>query len=219
MYVSQIMSTEVDTATPEMKLSHAANLMREKRRRFLPVVDEENHLVGLFSHKELARAAPSDITTLTVGEVNYLTSRITVGQIMQKEPLSCGPGTLVEEAGMLMRTHKVGCLPVLYRDKVVGVVTEDDILDFLLDITGCYLQDTARIAVHLPDETGTLAELLNRINAFGGYIATVVSPVSRDETGKRIAIVRYRSDNPESLDDHLESLGYDLITEELPGAD
>lgn len=216
MYVSQIMSTEVDSATAEMKLNHAANLMREKRRRFLPVVDAGNRLVGLFSHKELARAAPSDITTLTVGEVNYLTSSITVGQIMQKQPLTCSPSTLVEEAGLLMRQHKTGCLPVLHDGHVVGVVTEDDILDFLLDITGCNLSDTARIAVHLPDETGTLATLLSRINEFGGYIATVVSPVSRDETGKRIAIIRYRSDNPENLDDHLQALGYDLITEELP---
>lgn len=216
MYVAQIMSSKVDSATEDMKLSHAAQIMRERNRRFLPVVDDNNSLVGMFSHKELAKSEPSAITTLSVGEVNYLTAKITVGQLMQKSPLTCLPETLVEEAGHIMRQNKVGCLPVIHDNHLVGVVTEDDILDFLLDITGCSLTDTARIAIHLPDTTGALGALMGKINDFGGYIATVVSPVSRDETGKRIAIIRYRADNPEGLDDHLQALGYDLITEELP---
>lgn len=216
MYVAQIMSSEVDTATEDMKLSRAAQIMRDSNRRFLPVVDSNNCLVGMFSHKELAKSEPSAITTLSVGEVNYLTAKITVGQLMQKKPLTCDPETLVEEAGHIMRQNKIGCLPVIHDNHLVGVVTEDDILDFLLDITGCSLTDTARIAIHLPDATGALGALMGKINEFGGYIATVVSPVSRDETGKRIAIIRYRADNPEGLDDHLQALGYDLITEELP---
>ena len=216
MYVAQIMSTKLDSVGKETKLSHAASMMREKNRRFLPVVDEKNRLEGLLSHKEMARAAPSDITTLSVGEVNYLTAKITVGEVMQRAPLTCGPSTLVEEAGLLMRQNRVGCLPVLHGDHLVGVITEDDILDFLLDITGCNLTDTARIAVHLPDQTGMLSNLLKKINEYGGYIATVVSPVSPVEPGKRIAIIRYRADNPAGLDDHLQELGYDLVAEELP---
>ncbi|MET0118752.1 MAG: CBS and ACT domain-containing protein [Sedimenticola sp.] len=217
MYVEQIMSGEVDTATEDMKLSHAAQLMREKDRRFLPVVDDQQRLVGLFSHRELAQAEPSAITTLSVGEVNYLTSKITIGQLMRRDPVVCTPSTLVEDAGHLIRKNKVGALPVVEEGRLVGIVTESNILDFLLDITGCGLRDSTRIAVHLPDEIGALGQLLDRINDFGGYIATVVSPLSIDQTGNRVAIIRYRSGNPESLDDHLRGLGYDLITEELPG--
>ncbi|MEE9357690.1 hypothetical protein [Candidatus Vondammii sp. HM_W22] len=76
----------------------------------------------------------------------------------------------------------------------MGVVTEDDILDFLLDIIGCSLTNTARIAIHLPDATGDPGVLMGKINEFGGYIATATSPVSKDETGKHIAIIRYRAD-------------------------
>ncbi|MES9960697.1 MAG: CBS and ACT domain-containing protein [Sedimenticola sp.] len=217
MYVEQIMSGEVDTTTEDMKLSHAAQLMREKDRRFLPVVDDQQRLVGLFSHRELAQAEPSAITTLSVGEVNYLTSKITIGQLMRRDPVVCTPSTLVEDAGHLIRKNKVGALPVVEEGRLVGIVTESNILDFLLDITGCGLRDSTRIAVHLPDEIGALGQLLDRINDFGGYIATVVSPLSIDQTGNRVAIIRYRSGNPESLDDHLRGLGYDLVTEELPG--
>ena len=61
MYVSQIMSQPVETTTASTKLTHAAKIMAEKHRRFLPVVDENDQLLGLFSHKELARSGPSDI--------------------------------------------------------------------------------------------------------------------------------------------------------------
>jgi acetoin utilization protein AcuB len=216
MYVEQIMSRKVDTVAAETKLSHASQLMHEKRRRFLPVVDADMHLAGLLTHRELARSEPSSITTLSVGEVNYLTSKITVEQIMQKSPLTCTPDTLVEEAGHMMRQEKIGCLPVIEGGVLVGVITEDDILDFLLDITGCSLHDTARLALHLPDVKGALGTLLDQINDLGGYIATVVSPMTRDETGMRVVIVRFRAENPRSIDDRLRELGYDLITEVLP---
>jgi len=216
MYVSQIMSTNVDTATEDMRLSHAAGMMREKQRRFLPVVDSENRLLGLFGHKELSSAEPSTITTLSVGEVNYLTSKITIGQLMRKNPLTCTPDTLVEEAGHLIRQRKLGCLPVIDQGRLVGVISVSDILDFFLDITGCTLTDTARIAVKLPDRIGSLGTLLDRINDFGGYIATVISPVTQDDSGNRIAIIRHRSDHPMDLDQHLRELGFELITEKLP---
>jgi acetoin utilization protein AcuB len=216
MYVEQIMSRDIDTVTGETKISHAAQIMREHNRRYLPVVDGSGQLVGLFGHKELASAEPSAITTLDVGEVNYLTSRITVGQLMRKAPATCSPSTLIEVAGQLIREHKIGSLPVIENDRLVGVVSETDILDFFLDITGCTLTDTARIAVSLPDEVGALGNLLDCINDHGGYIATVVSPVTRDQGGNRTAIVRYRSEDPASLDAHLRDQGYTLITEELP---
>jgi acetoin utilization protein AcuB len=217
MYVAQIMSRPVDTLTADLKLSQVSKLMRDKARRFMPVVDQDQRLIGLVSHRELERAEPSSITTLSVGEVNYLMAKVKVAQIMVKEVISCGPDTLVEEAGQLMRDKGIGCLPVVEQGRLVGIVTDDDILDFLLAITGCNLKDTARIAVHLPDQTGELGRLLQAINRQGGYIATVVSPVAPDETGMRIAIVRYRAENPTELDEQLRRDGYDLITECLPG--
>lgn len=216
MYVKQIMADTVDTVTPETRLSHAAQLMREKGRRFLPVVDAQGMLQGLFGQRELAAAEPSTVTSLSVGEINYLSSKLTVGQLMQHDPVCCSRETLVEDAGHMIRTHKVGALPVVDGKRLVGIVTEGAILDFLLDITGCHLHDSARIAVHLPDEAGALGNFLNQVTALNGYIATVVSPLSIDESGKRVVILRYRADNPAALDQQLRAKGYELLTEELP---
>lgn len=216
MYVEKIMSRPVDTVAADLKLSQAAHLMREKGRRFLPVADADGRLLGLLSHRELERAEPSAITTLSVGEVNYLMAKIKVEQVMRPEVITCGPGTLIEVAGQFMRDKRIGCLPVVdERMHLLGIVTDDDILDFFLAITGCGMEDTTRIAVHLPDRAGELAKLLAAINGQGGYIATVVSPVSPDETGMRIVIVRFRAPDPDALDRYLRSQGYDLFTEEL----
>ena len=219
MYVETIMSRPVDTVTADLKLSQVAHLMREKGRRFLPVVDAAGGLVGLLSHREVERAAPSAITTLSVGEVNYLMAKVTVGQVMRREVITCGPRALVEVAGQLMRTKGIGCLPVVdAQRRLLGIVTDDDILDFFLAITGCGLDDTTRIAVHLPDRTGELSRFLGAINAQGGYIATVVSPVAPDATGMRVVIARYRAADPQAVDRHLRALGIDIFTEEMASA-
>ena len=219
MYVEQIMSRPVDTVTTDLKLSQVAHLMREKGRRFLPVVDGSGRLLGLLSHREVEKAEPSAITTLSVGEVNYLMAKVKVEQVMRREVITCGPGTLVEVAGQLMRDRGIGCLPVVDGEgRLLGIVTDDDILDFFLAITGCGLEDTTRIAVHLPDRAGELAKFLAAINGQGGYIATVVSPVAPDATGMRIVIVSFRAADPAALDQHLRGLGYDLYTEELAKA-
>jgi acetoin utilization protein AcuB len=118
------------------------------------------------------------------------------------------PDTLVEEAARLLRQEKIGCLPVVEAAVIwVGMLTHEDLLDFFLDITGCLMADTTRIAVHLPDTIGQLGRLLTAINEAGGYIATVVSPLHPDQTGLRIAVVRYRAPDPRALNQHLARSG------------
>ena len=216
MYVEQVMSSQVDTATVNMKISQASRLMKEKNRRYLPVVDGENRLVGLFGHKHLLQAEPWAITTLSVGEVNYLTSKVTVGQLMEKRPVSCTRRTLIETAGQIIREHKVGCLPVIEEERVVGVISETDILDFFLDITGSNLSETTRIAVKLPNKVRELANFLNKISDGGGYISSVVSPTSESSMEKRTVIVRYISEDPDRIDRHLRELGFEIMSEDLP---
>ena len=215
MYVEQIMSTQVDTATEEMKISQVSRLMKEKGRRYLPVVDGEQRLIGMFGRKQLLQAEPSAITTLSVGEVNYLTSKVTVGQLMQRNPLCCTPGTLIESAGQMMGERKVACLPVVRDGRVIGIVSETDILDFFLDITGSTLTDTTRIAVRIPHRVRELANFLNKISDGGGRIASVVSPMRDSDDKERIVIVRYWEGDHVAIDKSLQELGYKLITEDI----
>lgn len=216
MYVDRIMKTEMLTAAPGETLAALAERMSDGALRHI-MVEEEGKLVGVISSRDFQKASPSSITTLSAGEVKYLYTKMTAGQIMHTEVVTCSTTTLIEEAGLLLRKNRIGCLPVVDEGKLAGMVTTEDILDFFLDITGCEMaESTVRIALHLKDETGELGKLLGSINAMGGYIATVVSPVRQDETGMRIAIVRYRAEDGRTLDDKLEAMGYDVITENLP---
>jgi len=216
MYVDLIMTRDVVQASEEMRVPQLAALMRDHHIRHLPIV-RDGHLVGLVTSHDLERVSPSPVTTLSVGEANYLIGKLTAAKLMRPKVITCAPDTLVEEAAHLMRQERIGCLPVVEKGgKLVGILTHEDLLDFFLDITGCLMADTARIAVHLPDTTGQLGRLLAAINAAGGYIATVVSPLHPDQTGLRIAVVRYRAADPRALNQTLRDLGYDLLTETLP---
>jgi acetoin utilization protein AcuB len=216
MYIDRIMTRDVVRVTEDTKVTHMASLMRDRNVRHVPVVRDDDRLVGLVTYRDLQRIGPSPITTLSVGEVNYLLGKLTAAKVMKTELVTCTPDTLVEDAGFLMREKRIGCLPVTQDERLVGIVTMEDLADFFLDITGCRQPGTTRIAVHLPDRTGELQKLLAAINAAGGYIATVVSPQHPDNTGMRICIVRYRADEPAALDRRLRELGYDLVTENLP---
>ena len=216
MYVDRIMTRNVLQVSEEMRAPQLAALMRDHHIRHLPVV-RDGGLVGLVTSHDLERASPSPVTTLSVGEANYLIGKLTAAKLMRSKVISCTPDTLVEEAAHRMRQEKIGCLPVVdHGSKLVGILTHEDLLDFFLDITGCLMADTTRIAVHLPDSTGQLGRLLTAINNAGGYIATVVSPLHPDQTGLRIAVVRYRAPDPRALNQSLRNLGYDLLTETLP---
>ncbi|MDS4021060.1 MAG: CBS and ACT domain-containing protein [Candidatus Competibacter sp.] len=216
MYVDRIMTREVVQVAEDTRLTQLAALMRDHCIRHLPVA-RDGHLVGLVTSHDLERVSPSPITTLSVGEANYLLGKLTAAKLMRTQVVTCAPDTLVEEAARLLRQERIGCLPVVENGgRLVGILTHEDLLDFFLDITGCLMEDTTRIAVHLPDTIGQLGRLLAAINEAGGYIATVVSPLHPDQTGLRIAVVRYRAIDPPALNQRLRDLGYDLVTETLP---
>jgi len=215
MYVSNIMSTEIIHVTPEARLNEMADLMANHDLRHLPVLDKNGHLTGIVSRQDLQKAAPSPISTLSVGEAKYLLSKVTAQQIMQTKVISCAEKTLVEVAGQLLRENSISSLPVLRGEQLVGIVTIEDIMDFFLDITGCQLDKATRIAVRLTDEKGGLCSFLQEINTQGGYIATVVSPMNLDEEDKRTCIVRYYADNPHEIDNHLKKSGYEMFAEDF----
>ena len=218
MYVDRIMTRDVVQIDEDTRFTQLVALMRDHHIRHLPVV-RDGHLVGLVTSRDLERVAPSPITTLSVGEANYLLGKLTAAKVMRARVITCAPDTLVEEAARLLRQEKIGCLPVIEPGgKLVGILTHEDLLDFFLEITGCLTENTTRLAVHLPDEIGQLGRFLTAINEGGGYIATVVSPVHPDQTGLRIVVVRYRAADPLALNRRLRDLGYDLMTETLPVA-
>ena len=111
---------------PERTVMAAHHMMTENKGRRLPVV-EDGKLLGIVALSDVLEAEPSDATSLSIFELNYLLARLTVDRIMTKDPVTIGPDAPVKEAAEIMLDRKIGGLPVMDGGKLVGIITESDI--------------------------------------------------------------------------------------------
>ncbi|HLF26160.1 MAG TPA: CBS domain-containing protein [Anaerolineae bacterium] len=118
--------------TPKTTLPEAYRLMKERRIRRLPVVAGDGRLVGIVTIGDVREASPSDATTLSIYELNYLLAQLTVDRIMTCQVLSVGPNTTIREAARLMMERKVSGLPVVEEGRVIGILTESDIFRMIV---------------------------------------------------------------------------------------
>lgn len=125
MRIRDIMTYNVVTIPSDTLVNHANEIMRTHRFERLPVVDK-GKLVGIVTKDRLLRAAPSSATSLSVWELNYLLSKMTVAEIMERNVVTVTPDTTVESALALAQEKRVGSLPVVEDDRVVGIVTTND---------------------------------------------------------------------------------------------
>ena len=127
MKVRDLMTTTPTTVSPDMPVLEARELMSKHRFRHLLVV-EEGSLQGVITDRDIRLNLPSQATSLSVWELNYLLARLTVGTVMTKAVVMVEPAREAVEAARLMLDHKIGCLAVTEGDRVVGIVTESDFL-------------------------------------------------------------------------------------------
>ncbi len=133
LLVKDWMTKDVICIPPDIVLPDAAALMRKKRIRRLPVVDEHGVLIGIISQTDIMAAKPSEATSLDIWEINYLLSRLKIKKIMTRDPLTVRPDSTIKEAAQLMHDHKIGGLPVVdEQNHVVGIITESDIFRILI---------------------------------------------------------------------------------------
>jgi acetoin utilization protein AcuB len=125
MRIRDIMTYNVITIPSDTTVNHANEIMRTHRFERLPVVDK-GKLVGIVTKDRLLRAAPSSATSLSVWELTYLLSKMTVAEIMERNVVTVAPDTTVESALALAQEKRVGSLPAVQDDRVVGIVTTND---------------------------------------------------------------------------------------------
>ena len=169
MLVKEIMSPHPVVAEPDMPVTRAERLMKENNIRHLPVIREGRGLVGLLTRETLSRALPSEMSTLTIWELNYQLSRIKIRDVMVKKVISTTEDTTVEQAARIMIDHKIGSLPVMRDGELVGIITDIDLLQALTDLMG-WRQPGVRVTVQVPDEKGRLAKVATAIADAGGLL-------------------------------------------------
>lgn len=130
--VKDWMTSPVLTVGPHESISSAHQMMKEYGIRRLPVM-EEGRLVGIVTIGDIREASPSDATTLSIWELNYLWAQLTVEKVMSRDLQVIRPGAPIIDAAQMMLDHKVSGLPVVdAADNLVGILTESDIFRMLV---------------------------------------------------------------------------------------
>jgi acetoin utilization protein AcuB len=190
MLVQGWMTTTVSTVEPETSMMKASIIMKEKKIRCLPVVNEKGELVGIVSDRDLRDAAPSKATTLDVYELNYLLSSMKIKDIMTKDLVVARPEETVEFAAILMLENKISSLPVINdKDMLVGIITQTDIFKVLINIAGVYTGGI-QFAFSLEDRPGSIKEAADVIRSFGARIVSILSTRETAEEGRRNVYIR-----------------------------
>jgi acetoin utilization protein AcuB len=170
MQVGERMSHPIISIAPDMPVHDALNMFKRERIRRAPVV-KEGKLVGIVSDQDLFNASPSPATSLSVWEMNYLLSKITVAEVMTKKVITVAEDTPIEEAARIMADNKIGGLPVMRDNHVVGIITETDLFKILLELMGAR-EKGIRVTALIEEKRGQLAKITEAIaNAGGNFIA------------------------------------------------
>jgi acetoin utilization protein AcuB len=166
MLVEDVMQHPVRTVTPDTSLLDVYRTMEEHAIRHLPIL-RDGRLIGVITDRDIRYATRP-------GQHDASHAQTAVEELMTEAPITAGPVDPVEEAARLMRTRKIGCLPVLDGDELVGIVTVTNLLDAVIRMTGLE-KPSGRLAVSLDDKPGQLAQLTTRIAEAGLDIRSVLS--------------------------------------------
>ncbi len=196
MRVSEIMNQEPITIAPETRVGEALKLMQQHQIRHLPVV-EDDLMVGWISARTLR-----EVLLASMLEV------ITVRDVMVEAPISVTPETSVEEAARLVHEHRIGGMPVLEGEKLVGVLTVNDLLSAFIIMLGL-LRSSSRLDLLLDTAPDTLEKVSRLIQAQGGTIINIALGPTKE--GKRFYFFRLEKDDLEPVMAALKEKGYQVV--------
>lgn len=184
MLVKERMSQPVITVKPELPIMEAMNLMKQENIRRTPVIDS-GRLVGIISDKDLLNASPSDATSLSVWEINYLLSQITVKEVMTREVITVDETTPIEEVARIMADNKIGGVPIMRNGRVVGLITETDLFKIFLELMGAR-ESGVRVTAMVPEKRGELALITQAVAEAGGSFISFTQFSGEDQTNREV---------------------------------
>jgi acetoin utilization protein AcuB len=172
MLVGERMTKDPIVIRDDTPIDKALKTMRDNKVRRLPVLNKKGALVGIVSERDLLFASPSPATSLSIYELHYLLSRVTVAAVMTAEVITVTEDTPLEEAARIMSDNRIGGLPVERKGDLVGIITETDLFKIFLELLGAR-EAGVRLTMLVPDEKGMLAKVTSEITELGGNIVSL----------------------------------------------
>ncbi len=211
MFIDKSMTRKVITVHPETSILEARDIMIDRRIRHIPVVDEDNTLLGIVTDRDLRTALPSPL--LMDPETNQLRERIArlkIRDIMTKDVVTISPTGTLEDALLLMQKMRVGAFPVVDRQKkLIGIISTRDLLRAFINVLGLEEPGTL-LGILAEDKLGQMKRIVDAISeekvSFGSIL------VARHwEEGKRAVFPYLLTNNVAPIKKKLEMLGFELL--------
>jgi acetoin utilization protein AcuB len=205
MFVKNRMTKNPYTIPSSTTIADAVALFREKGFRRFPVVDN-GKLVGILTKEDIQTVSPTKATSLSIFEVNYFLSKITIKEAMTKKVITIEADNLLEEAAVKMRENKISTLPVMENGKLVGIITESDIFEAFIDLLG-FREKGSRITIETKDVPGGIAEISEIFYSLNINI-THIAMYAGD--GVRDLIIRSSVLDTSELEKRIKEKGYKI---------
>ena len=206
MLVEEVMKNEVISITPTTSIAQALFLLQKHRIRHLPVVDNENHVIGIVSDRDVRDASPSIFDK----ESDNIVLQNEIKSIMSFPVVTVHPLDFVEEIARIFYDQGFASVPVVSNNKLVGIVTEKDMLYTLIQLTGTHVQ-SSHIEIKVKHRPGVLPDVTA---IFGNRQINIVSlliyPFKQDPKYK-ILVIRFQTMNPSPIINDLREAGFELM--------
>lgn len=207
MRIRDIMSTNVVAVDEKTSIHDARKIMEAHKIRRLPVL-KKDRLVGLVTKHMLLEASPSKATSLSIHELHYLLANMTVKDIMVKNPRTISPDMPPEDAMQLGQEMGYGGFPVIENDRLVGMVTESDIVRLMTRVLGV-AQKGMRIAVKVPALFGNVQKIMAILDSHKVVLLSLLSFKEPDEE-EWLIILRLDGENADSVVRELSGAGFNV---------
>lgn len=211
MLVKDYMTRHPLMAGPEMFVIEAQKFMGENKIRHLPVVGSGKRLLGLVTRQTLM-VDPGRLASLNVWEIARALSDLTLKDVMIKasDVITVGQDETIEDAALLMVEKRIGCLPVVERGILIGIITEVDLLAQLAEMMSTHKRGV-RVTVRMPDVPGELAKMVGAIAARGWGIPALGGAASPKTPGKWDAVVKLAVSRAEALEALGSIPGHEIV--------
>ncbi len=197
--VKNRMIKKVIIINKEASVQEALDLMKKHSIRHLPVVENNKHsMIGLVTESNLRQ-----YFFLSMVE------KIAVQDAMTVNPVVIGPDANIESAASLIHRHRIGCLPVVDKKKLVGIITVTDILTAFVEMMGL-LKASSRIDLELRDKEGSIQEISQIIKEHNSEIISM--GIAHQSPGKRVHYIRLEKCDLQPIIKSLRKQGYKILS-------
>ena len=211
MLIKDIMTKNVITVSSDTYVLDAERIMEQHRIGRLPVVDRDK-LVGLVTKNDIVKASPSSTTPYNQRQLFYLLSKLTIKDIMKTNVVTVPEDTTIEKSIAVAQKNKVGCLPVTAGDKLVGIMTTNDVFYKILNPLLGIGATGKRIIIYDAGPRTESDKVMQIVAEFGVTVKTVWIPADPE---RQDLILHLDTDDANPIMSRLKEIGYKVELREF----